>query len=274
MIKNYSENETKEIFNKYLTTDCTITQIYETYGWNLKNLFKKYNLTERKTRNGRYKLNWNAESISNEIEAYFIGFMYADGYISGNNQAAIKLKNQESEVILLNLLKEYIIPEQSLKYERNNTSVKLLISSNEFVNNLQELGVLKQKTYKELFIPKMDKTLLRHFVRGYFDADGTVYYDRKYLKSNICSINHAFLLLIQEILIDYGIETKINVEIREGKKLLSPQGDYKDTYKNMYRLNIVSKDLKIKFRDFLYKDSKIFLNRKKDIFFKENTEVN
>jgi len=273
MIKNYSKEEVLEIFEEYLNTKCTIEFIYKKYGWILKRLFKEYGLSKRKERTGHYPLIWSGEKITNEIEAYFVGFMYADGTVN-DSQAVIKLKNQECEFNLLMTFKEYIIPDQSLAFERNKSAVKLVISSNDFVANLQDLGVLKQKTYKDLIIPKMDNSLLRHFVRGYFDADGTVYYDRKYLKANICSINYNFLVLLQDVLHSSNIDCKINTEIREGKKLLSPQGDYKTTYKDMHRLMIPSKVAKNEFKSFLYDDATIFLQRKKDVFFKENTEVN
>lgn len=272
--KNYSKEDVEKFYSEYLNTDCTITSIYEKYGWTLKRLFKDYGFSARKNRNGRYKLNWIGDSIQNEFEAYFIGFLYADGYIGENNQVGINLKNQESEFNLLTQFKDYIIPDQTLKFERNNSVVKLLISSNEFSNNLQNLGVLKNKTYKELNIPVMDESLIRHFIRGYFDADGTVFYDRKYLRANICSINHDFLIKLKNVLDKNEIISTITIETREGKKLKTPQGIESITFKDMYRLNISSKSIKTNFKDYLYNNASIFLTRKKEIFFKENTEVN
>ena len=44
-----------------------------------------------------------------------------------------------------------------------------------------------------MHIPNIPKNLIRHFIRGYFDGDGTIFMDRKYYKSNICSICENFL---------------------------------------------------------------------------------
>lgn len=273
MTKNYSKEEVIEIFKEYLDTQCTIESIYKKYGWTLKRLFKEYGLSKRKERTGHYPLTWLGEKITNEIEAYFVGFMYADGTLN-DTQVAIKLKNQESEFKLLSSFRNYITPEQQLTYEKDKTAVKLVINSKIFSSNLQNLGILQKKTYKTLVIPEMDEFLLRHFIRGYFDGDGTIYYDRKYIKANICSINYDFLVLLQQILNRNNISCKINTEIREGKNLLSPQGDYKTTYKNMYRLVFSSKTIKNELKNYFYDNSTIFLQRKRDLFFKENTEVN
>ena len=48
------------------------------------------------------------------------------------------------------------------------------------MEDLHNLGVVENKTYKELHIPKqIPNELIKHFIRGYFDGDGSLnYYTR------------------------------------------------------------------------------------------------
>lgn len=119
----------------------------------------------------------------------------------------------------------------------------------------------------------MDKNLLRHFIRGYFDGDGTVFYDRQYLKSNICSISNTILEEIKNILTENEIESSINVEIREGKSLKLPQGTESTSCKNMYRLYVRKKESLEKFKKFMYKDSNVCLIRKFKKFYLDDPEL-
>ena len=271
----WTKERVLEIYQEYQESKCTQKEIGEKYSFSAAYHFKKHGLTNRNfntLRTNRKKLLWDGKEITNEKEAYILGFWYADGYITYQDQACIKLKDSESDRKLLEDIRDYICPEQELKKDKN--SLVLKISSNSFCLNLINLGCLYEKTYKELNIPEMDESLLRHFIRGYFDGDGTVFFDRKYLKSNISSINKNFLEKIKKILDDNNIENRINIEKRKGKKMKKPLSDeYSITQKDMYRLYVSKRDALEKFKKFLYDDATIFLSRKKNVFYKDNIEL-
>ena len=137
-------------------------------------------------------------------------------------------------------------------------------------DNLSKLGLVPNKTHKELHIPNMDEQFLRHFIRGYFDGDGTIFVCTvkgipKYLKGNICSPTENILKELQEILLKYGIESTINKEKRMGKIMRSPSG-YITCSQDMYRLFFRKKASILKLYDFLYKNATIYMPRKKKIF--------
>ena len=128
-----------------------------------------------------------------------------------------------------------------------------------------------EKTYTLNKIPNLPKHLYRHFIRGYFDGDGTVFMDRKWLRSNICSISENFLIELQGLLNDENIENRINVEIRKNKKYKVPQG-VSENCMNMYRLYVSKQEALKKFYHYLYDDATIYLERKK-IKFEDNLEL-
>lgn len=120
-------------------------------------------------------------------------------------------------------------------------------------------------------MPNIPDNLMRHFIRGYFDGDGTIFMDRKYYKTNICSICESFLQEMKAYLEKNHIECRINVEIRENKKMKTPTG-YSENCKNMYRLYVSKQAEILKFKDFLYRNSTIYLQRKFDKFPETFTE--
>lgn len=268
MKRTYEEIES--IFNDHLENKLTIAELSRKYGFDPTYQFKKFGFNYvnwkvkdiKKARSLRhaYSIINDFKKIDTPEKAYILGLWFADGTVS-STQASIKLCKNDSS--LLEKIQNYLCPDNTLKKEKN--SMKLLISSMEFCEQLIKLGCIPNKTYAELHIPKIPKFLYSHFIRGYFDGDGTIFMDRKWVKTNICSICEPFLQEIQNILTENHIESRINVEIREGKTYKVPQGFSKNC-KNMYRL-FVSKTNSIKlFKEFLYKDATLFLQRKFEKF--------
>lgn len=278
MEQKFTKEFIEKIFVEKQKDKLTYKDIYNKYGIHVEYWFKKYgflipNKKAIENRNKLSELNWDGKEIKNEWQAYYIGLMMSDGcIISGNDCAKLKLTNKDGEKDLLEYLQNKLEKSpRGLSVEKN--AYKLLIYSTEFVKNLENLGIYYNKTYKDLHIPEMDKNLLRHFIRGYFDGDGTVFYDRQYLKSNICSISKIILEEIQNILTENKIESSIDIEIREGKSLKLPQGTETISCKNMYRLYVRKKESLEKFKEFMYKDSTVCLTRKFKKFYLDDPEL-
>lgn len=269
--KTWSEQEIIALKKEKDENGLTNKQLTEKYGIDVNYYFRKFGLTKHRNRQSdRKQILYKFDSISNEFEAYLLGFIMADGSVStGTGCLKIKLKNDPDGQLLLTQVKNYISPESPISI--TDKIVEIKIYCQELTDNLiNKFGVVPNKTYIGLKFPNIDESLYRHFIRGYFDADGTVFYDRKYLKSNICSIDENFLLEIQKILDIEQIDNRINVEIRQGKLLKTPSGTESTSFKNMYRLYVSKKEALSKFKKYLYENSNYFFKRKFNIFHKED----
>lgn len=98
--------------------------------------------------------------------------LYADGYIT-RQQLGLKLK--ESDKNLVEKIKNYFSKDIKLQYDKKRKVYSFVVSSTTVIKNLEKLGFLRQKSKKELQIPDMPDNLKRHFIRGYFDGDGSIY---------------------------------------------------------------------------------------------------
>jgi len=119
------------------------------------------------------------ENIDNEINAYFLGLFYADGY---NNQKikTVRLGFAEKDKELLDKFLTAINSNHPIKITEKEGNAQLFyyvdISSPILSNDLVKHGCVQAKTHLLDKMPEMSNELYRHFIRGYFDGDGSVYY--------------------------------------------------------------------------------------------------
>ena len=212
--------------------------------------------------------------IDNEEKAYFLGLLYADGTIT-HHGFSISLVEKDEKI--LQIFNKSIRETGELYSTTNkfNNNIKILnIYSQEISKDLQDLGCFKNKTFTIKYpTDKIPKELQHHFIRGYFDGDGSIWNGKSKImkvkdsskklgyrykkihnvKFNISS-NIDFLLDIQHILctelsFNYTkIGTKKGVDIRYGQ------------------LEYSGRKQAFKFYNWLYKDATIYFKRKKDKF--------
>jgi|SRR3989338_3552997 len=118
--------------------------------------------------------------------AYVLGFFAADGsmYINPRGSKYVSFYSNDREI--LEKIKKALHAQQKIalkkRYNKDwNKSFILQIGSKEIFRDLTNLGFMPNKEFR-LRLPGMPEDCLRHFIRGYFDGDGSViygYYKRK-----------------------------------------------------------------------------------------------
>lgn len=123
--------------------------------------------------------------IETELQAYLLGFYAADGNINEKRKTLrIHLQKRDSEIVYL--YKDTISPDARVftikEHETTGRSGMTVtahesfgvdITSSKLCTDLVNLGIGYNKTYQELHIPNIPHDLIRHFIRGYFDGDGS-----------------------------------------------------------------------------------------------------
>lgn len=187
--------------------------------------------------------------IDKEWKAYFLGFLYADGYTSKDNrQCSLRLHMKDRQILIdLNKL-IYGIKKPILEYGNNSD---FTISNSKMTKDLVKHGVINRKTFL-IRLPNIGDKLMRHFIRGYFDGDGSVHYNSKNQPCRTCCIvsNKEFIVGLQKYLKSHKILSKI----KQHQNSLN------------YYLIITRYDNLHKLYKLLYEESTIYLTRKKKIF--------
>lgn len=141
------------------------------------------NINVNKLRKFDYSIADNIfENIDTEEKAYWLGFLYADGYID-NSKNVISLSLKESDKSHVEKFRHFCgLDEKKLhtktKTTNNGISVnyEFSFSSKKTVEDLFKCGCFNKKTFKISF-PSYDiisKELIYHFIRGYIDGDGSI----------------------------------------------------------------------------------------------------
>lgn len=208
------------------------------------------------------------ENIDTPEKAYVLGLWYADGFVSYNKEKYKSFSSVKLHIRDLELL-EKIKNNFNFFYIETpkNTNVCILRCNLKlFVNDLINNGIYSNKSgiNKDLLkFPNIDFSLYSHFIRGYFDGDGSIYFMNPNGTTNkgftFTGNNYKFIKKLQEVLWNEGIYMKLNFK-RGGESTIREQ---KIIFKSL-TFNLISQNQTIikKAFKYLYKNSSIHLERK------------
>jgi hypothetical protein len=200
----------------------------------------------------KYNFNEHFFDELNEQSSYWLGFLYADGYVrmKDGKSGELKLKLKDTDKCHIEKFLKDIECDKPIKCGVDGKSkfCSVTIYSNLLINRLFELGCVNNKTFKIEF-PKLNDKYLHHFIRGYFDGDGCICKVKNKWYQIAIAGNEGFIFSLKKFLLDKGI-LKINIYSSGKIKILS----------------ITNLTDVFKFKNFIYNCDTIFLERKKNKF--------
>lgn len=266
--QKYTDSMFEKIIEEHINGKL-MKDIEKEYGINNSTIYdymRKHNI-EYKNEHGRKNF-FNQSyfhNIDNEHKAYWLGFIYADGSIyntgSGNtkiNRMSINISNKD--VALLHKIcedMEYEDPKIKVYTPCESTYGTNLMARVDFTSvklcaDLQSWGVRPNKTGTLTSLPDIPEDLIRHFIRGFFDGDGSIVGKPYYTFSIIGDT--PFLTEIQNILME---ECSLNKT-----KLCAYPHKSVDIFDLVYggRIQVG------RIFNYLYKNATIYLSRKYETF--------
>ena len=194
--------------------------------------------------------------IDTEEKAYALGLYYSDGSISkSSNQAAIALQARDRKILddLSNLFAGSR-PLSFVKYSNKNINWQdqyvFIVTNKKIHDDLIKHGATPNKSLTLKFPTTVPDNLIRHFVRGYFDGDGSISKseDRCTLISteDFCT---KLSTIVKEVL-------NINSSILYCHNRNKPTRTFQVAGRNQVKL----------FLAWLYNDSNIYLERKYKLY--------
>lgn len=169
---------------EYIDGDISIVKLAKKYGTSRTHLaeyIKENNIIVENKQNV-IRMNKNAfEDIDTEEKAYWLGFLYADGYV-GTYRNEVGLALKESDYSHLVKYKRFIEYMGEIVYSKRTKSYKIQFLNKKMRADLIEKGCTSRKS-KTLEFPSFDKVpreLMKHFIRGYIDGDGYVGIENPY----------------------------------------------------------------------------------------------
>lgn len=193
------------------------------------------------------------DKIDTSEKAYWLGFLYADGYNHCDGKRYITLKLQARDKCMLVLFKKALKSDHPIKDVLDNGRLQAYfrICNKRLSANLERLGAGQAKSLTLKF-PTSDQVpghLIRHFVRGYFDGDGCITMSNG--RPTHCQINFC-----------------LTKEFGESLNLLLARLDikgslFKQPPNQIHHLAFGGRQKVLRFMSWMYEDSNgLFLDRK------------
>lgn len=197
-----------------------------------------------------------------EKQAYVLGWILSDGHIT-KSSSAVTIRLQEKDKKILEIIKEILEYSGPLHFMRRmevNSLItgnfqnrwSLVVGRKTFKEHLTNLGFGNDKTNSLQFPEFLKKQILPHFLRGYYDGDGTVSYTHvgEHLKFSVNLIGLDNFLTKTKSILDANINQYSKIE----------NGTYQN--KNIKNLRMAGLLSALKFYNFVYKDANFVLKRK------------
>ena len=261
----FSPEEIDDIKNMYLNGISSV-KIGKKYGTTHKPILKllhKLNIeVDQKKLVRRYTLDENYfDEINTPNKAYILGFLWADGH-NEIKKSTVSMSLQEEDKEILEKIRKELNSNKLLEYiDYSNkhdggycykNQYRLLVFSKHLCKSLEKLGMINNKSLYLKF-PNIPENLYSHFIRGYYDGDGSIYQQIKSENNHAVTITitstESFCNSLKNICEDFlGIESHIyDASCHNGiTKVFTLSG----------------RNVAKKFLDWIYLNSDMYLERK------------
>lgn len=143
---------------------------------------RDYSLSHRS-----YHMNENYfDMIDSEEKAYILGILFADGHNNFPSSNGIEISLEKEDKYILDKIQDeiytfekppmYEVPGKHVRFGNKSylskPQNKITIYSKHMAETLHNLGMEHNKS-KTLIFPLLPEASIRHFIRGYFDGDGS-----------------------------------------------------------------------------------------------------
>lgn len=209
----------KDLMNKYgyANKKSIIDKIKKYYGNDYKNIIIK-------AKQNRKDYSYSFDGVINEFNAYFLGLMLTDGYITTRGyDVGIDLTDEDCISFLSKGIgvkyKEYQSNNNTDNYNRKKR-FRLLLTDKNLVQQLSKYGIIQNKslTLKGPYLNKEEEKFIPYIIRGIIDGDGNVSptsYGAAHFR--IYSASESFIDWIVDVLTNkmYMIDIKKNFQQNE-----------------------------------------------------------
>jgi hypothetical protein len=180
--RNFTDEQEAEIAKRYLSGESA-KGIARALGLPGKDTIlgslRRQNIVQRSPadRNRLYSLDENAFDVITPDAAYWWGFLYADGSVS-KRSVILSLKWDDFDHV--EKFKEFMKSEAPIKKYGHKLgrdihyACYIGITSQHLASRLTELGIVPHRTRFDCVKDNLPQDMIRHWIRGFFDGDGTI----------------------------------------------------------------------------------------------------
>ena len=226
------------------------------------------------------------EVIDSEHKAYWLGFLYADGYVEPiyrkDKIKAFRIEiglciedKPHLEKFIKDIDSNVVISDRSQKVgKKEYKTCRVRINNTKMCRDLIKLGCTTRKSLVLTFpdVSIVPNEFVKDFVRGYFDGDGCISYsernyvdkrnNKEYTQKNIVSSfvgTEDFLTKLIDVLSEHNVNFSFNKTANCG---------------NACEIRLTKRSGLLNLYHYIYDDATIFLDRKREKFLNALSKFN
>lgn len=198
-----TKTELYKLYVKQNLSSIQIAELKKIGRTTVLNYLTKFNIP-KKSSGSQVKYNANHKFFNrwSYDMAYCLGFIASDGHV-WEKRPYITIGIHKQDICVLKSIRDLISP--SSKVRISGSKCQLCVHSKEIHKKLLDLGIDHKKTFN-LKLPKMPRKYIPHFIRGFFDGDGSIWKTnfykggKDYYYANIVSASPSILRDIHNFL--------------------------------------------------------------------------
>lgn len=255
--RNFTNEEEAKIAKLY-ADGVSAKKIAEMYGLNhhisVVDAIKRQGgeLRDASARNQVYSINHAVfDRIDNERAAYWLGFIYADGFVNRNSLTVALKKSDDEHIRKLSDFLEYSGP---IFYKFGNSkkkkypNVMVRYTHIHLAQRLASLGIQTGRPCSRQCLDEIPQDLRHHWIRGLFDGDGSA---RKSRSIVFCG--------------DYELMEVVRGEIALGANTNPELAITKHKTANLYYIYYSGRHVVARVAEYLYGKATVWLDRKQKV---------
>ena len=177
----WSEDQMKYIISEY-KKGKTLSALGREFGVSystIRNLLKRKGIKTEGNKHNFPRDEFYFSNIDSKEKAYWLGFLYADGCVHSNsNEISITLKDRDHLEKFRKAIKSNNKIGESID-KRFSSLPKIYhfsIKDKQLKSDLIKWGCVPNKSLTLTKIPNIPRDFVSHFIRGYFDGDGSLHW--------------------------------------------------------------------------------------------------
>lgn len=177
----WSEDQMKYIISEY-KKGKTLSALGREFGVSystIRNLLKRKGIKTEGNKHNFPRDEFYFNNINSKEKAYWLGFLYADGCVHSNsNEISITSKDRDHLEKFRKAIKSNNKISESID-KRFSSLPKIYhfsIRDKQLKSDLIKWGCVPNKSLTLTKIPNIPRDFVSHFIRGYFDGDGSLHW--------------------------------------------------------------------------------------------------
>jgi hypothetical protein len=283
----HQQKSLQDIANEYNCTRQTVKLLMEKYDLQRRQRSKARVLAIKKGKFEQFKYDDINEDFFSEWTpqmAWILGLLFTDGNVQ-RTKGQMRISISSVDYNLLEKVKKLLGSNKPINEKKQSYDKSKIIYGYEFYrkkmrDDLHELGLLERKSLNMQF-PKVPEEYIRHFIRGCWDGDGTVYLTKENINAQYVCGSEVFIKRLVDELSKIGINRTRNCYMRSDElqrlRQIYSLNKYPLRISVDYRSKNISYSIKLNSRDNIEKlfhffydgvDESIYLTRKYKVFLK------